>query len=110
MFYSVMIIPLVTMFDIKRPAAQPLNRAVTEPLPIIVFSNDRPFFFYLRRPVSFLRNSNLLADIDSYVVARKGNEQELLPRLKVIKCRLVPLAETVYKKETFVIYRLTKQP
>ena len=110
MVYSVMIIPLVTMFDIKRPAAQPLNQAAVKPLPIIVFSDDRPFFFYLRRPVSFLRNPNQLAEVDSYVVARKGNEQELLPRLNAIKCKLTPLAETVYKKETFVIYRLTKQP
>jgi len=108
MFYSVLVLPVVCCFEIKRPAVVPVNRAATEAIPICIYRNDMPFQFYLRRPLFYVTSTRELPDADVYLFLSADQLAETQPRFRELGRQTVPVAEMVYKKERYLLLRSVK--
>lgn len=110
LIYSVVAVPIIGMFDIKRPPAETVNSLIDKQTPLYVYHGDWPYFFYLRRPVVYINNNNdQLPDSACYMLVRKTDAEKALTDVadKGLK-KAEFIGQTTYKRRVFSVYKLSK--
>ncbi len=109
LIYSVIAVPIIGMFDIKRPPAETINSLIDTQTPLYVYHGDWPYFFYLRRPVVYVENDTQLPDNDCYMLVNKSKAKDALSDVakKGLK-KAEFVGQTTYKRRVFNVYQLKK--
>lgn len=107
LFYSVIAVPVICMFDIKRPAAAQANACLDADSTIYVYNLDMPFIFYIRPPLTHVGGYDQLPGHDAIIMARDNEFPGIEAAMKAKNASMKTIGNCVYKRKNHLIVKMS---